>query len=248
MTESILEVIGLTKCFGAVTASDGLTFSVKRGSIHALIGPNGAGKTTLVNALTGSVAPSRGDVRIGQRTVNRLGPARRTKMGLGRSFQTINVFSEMSVRENLELAAQARVFRLQPFWRPAQGLGALGELADKTLEMVGLTAHANRTADALSHGDQRALELGLTLIGEPDIVLLDEPLAGVGHDGIDRMNALIRTVAKGRTVVLVEHNMDVVMGLSDEVVVLAGGQVLATGTPDQIRANDTVRAAYLGGE
>ncbi len=234
--------------YGAFHALSDVSLSFRPGRITSIIGPNGAGKTTLVNALTGSVAPSRGDVKIGKRTVNRFGPAKRTKMGLGRSFQTINVFSEMSVRENLELAAQARAFRLQPFWRPAQGLRVLAELADKFLEMVGLTAHADQTADALSHGDQRALELGLTLIGEPDIVLLDEPLAGVGHNGIDRMDALIRTVAEGRTVILVEHNMDVVMGLSDDIVVLAGGQVLATGTPDEIRANETVRAAYLGGE
>lgn len=234
--------------YGAFHALSDVSLSFRPGRITSIIGPNGAGKTTLVNALTGSVAPSSGDVKIGKRTVNRFGPVKRTKMGLGRSFQTINVFSEMSVRENLELAAQARVFRLQPFWRPAQGLRAPAELADKILEMVGLTAHADRTADALSHGDQRALELGLTLIGEPDIVLLDEPLAGVGHNGIDRMNALIGKVAEGRTVILVEHNMDVVMGLSDDIVVLAGGQVLATGTPDEIRGNDTVRAAYLGGE
>ncbi len=234
--------------YGAFHALSDVSLSFRPGRITSIIGPNGAGKTTLVNALTGSVAPSSGDVKIGKRTVNRFGPVKRTKMGLGRSFQTINVFSEMSVRENLELAAQARAFRLQPFWRPAQGLRALTELADRILEMVGLTAHADRTADALSHGDQRALELGLTLIGEPDIVLLDEPLAGVGHNGIDRMDALIRKVAEGRTVILVEHNMDVVMGLSDDIVVLAGGQVLATGTPDEIRANDTVRAAYLGGE
>lgn len=234
--------------YGAFHALSDVSLSFRPGRITSIIGPNGAGKTTLVNALTGSVAPSRGKVKIGKRTVNRHGPVKRTKMGLGRSFQTINVFSEMSVRENLELAAQAKVFRLQPFWRPARGLRALGELADKILEMVGLTAHADRAADALSHGDQRALELGLTLIGEPDIVLLDEPLAGVGHNGIDRMDALIRKVAKGRTVILVEHNMDVVMGLSDDIVVLAGGQVLATGTPNDIRANDSVRAAYLGGE
>lgn len=237
---------GVCVSFGGFHALTDVTLGFRPGRITSIIGPNGAGKTTLINALSGSLRPTSGTIRIGEDTVNAVSPAGRVRMGLGRSFQTINVFPDLSVRENLELAAQARAFRIQPFWRKAHGIRALSEAADRILDLVGLDALADRTADTLSHGDQRALELGLTLIGEPKILLLDEPLAGVGHGGIVRMEELIRKIAADRTVILVEHNMDVVMGLSDEVVVLAQGKVLGQGSPAEIQSNSDVRAAYLG--
>jgi branched-chain amino acid transport system ATP-binding protein len=201
-----------------------------------------------MNALSGHAALSGGRVRLDGRDVTNLPVHRRTRNGLGRSFQITKIFVGMSVLENLQIAAFAHRYRLQPFWLPAGRFVAVREQAERMLEDVGLSALAHRPAEYLSHGDQRALEIGLSLLSEPRVLLLDEPLAGVGHDQLEKAIGLISRVVKGRTVLLIEHNMDVVMQASDEILVMVQGQLLASGSPSEIRGNADVRAAYLGEE
>ncbi|NYZ16134.1 ABC transporter ATP-binding protein [Azospirillum sp. RWY-5-1] len=237
---------GVTVAFGDFVALRNVSLAFAPGRLAALIGPNGAGKTTLINVLSGQIRPTAGRVLLGGRDVTRLAPHARARTGLGRSFQIVTIFPEMTVMENLRLGAQARAFGLQPFWRAVDGWRALRERAEACAETVGLAAKLHSPAGSLSHGEQRALELGLTLTTDPAVLLLDEPLAGVGHSEIDRSVALIERVRQGRTVLLIEHNMDVVMSISDEVVVMTGGELLARGTPAEMRADARVRAGYLG--
>jgi branched-chain amino acid transport system ATP-binding protein len=232
--------------FGRFLALSNVTIRLDLGRVYAVIGPNGAGKTTFANVLSGLVTPSTGRVLLDGRDITQLPTHRRAAAGIGRSFQIINIFREMSVFENLRLAAQARRFRVQPFWWPVVRTPALARSAEAILDRVGLRPLAHRIAGTLSHGDQRALELGMALINEPSILILDEPLAGVGQHGIDRAVALVADAARERTVIMIEHNMEAVMRLSDQIIVLAQGRVLAEGSPQSIRANADVRAAYLG--
>jgi len=232
--------------FGEFAALDDVSLDFEPGKIHSIIGPNGAGKTTLINVLSGGIRPSGGCVRMGTRDITASGRHRRAGLGIGRSFQTVNLFPGLSVFENLRLGAQARRFRLQPFWRPVEGLAGVRDDAERVLDVVGLGALRDRPAGELSHGDQRALELGLTLTTDPSILLLDEPLAGIGHNAVQSAVRMIREVARGRTVLLIEHNMDIVMSISDRIVVLVGGRVLAIGDPATIRTDARVRDAYLG--
>ena len=232
MTAGSLSCENIQVSFGGLKAVNDVSYDFKPGRLYGLIGPNGAGKTTLLDG----------------RDVTHLSVHRRTRGGLGRSFQITKIFAGMSVLENLQIAAFAHRYRLQPFWLPASRFTAVREQAERVLEEVGLTALARRPAEYLSHGDQRALEVGLSLLSEPRVLLLDEPLAGVGHDQLDRAIGLIRQIVTGRTVLLIEHNMDVVMQVSDEIVVMVQGQLLASGSPGDIRANAAVRAAYLGDE
>jgi branched-chain amino acid transport system ATP-binding protein len=233
-------------CFGSFTALSRVSFQFEPGRVYGIIGPNGAGKTTLMNAVVGRQRLGSGSIHLLGRDVSRLGVPARARLGLGRSFQISKVFSGMTTLENLRLAAQVAAFPWQPFWRPAAADRRITEDARAMLAFVGLERHAVTDADALSHGDQRALELGLTLMTRPTVLLLDEPLAGVGQQSLRDASALLERVVQGRTVLLIEHNMDALMRLADLVLVLVGGRLIAHGTPDEIRRSDAVRAAYLG--
>jgi branched-chain amino acid transport system ATP-binding protein len=240
----VCEGIGVR--FGAYAALTDVTLRLDLGRVYTVIGPNGAGKTTFANVLSGLLVPSQGRLILDGTDVTRLAVHRRAAAGIGRSFQTINIFPNMTVFENLRLAAQARRYRLQPFWRPVSQMAELAKRANAMLDRIGLGPLAGRAASTLSHGDQRALELGMAIINEPLVLILDEPLAGAGQHGMDRAVALVAEAARGRTVIMIEHNMDAVMRLADQIVVLAQGRVLAFGTPDTVRRDPAVRSAYLG--
>ena len=246
MTGQLLSCRNATVRFGAFTAVDDVTIDFTPGQMHGVIGPNGAGKTTLINALSGRQALSAGQVLLDGEDISALPAHARAARGLGRSFQITKIFPTMTVFENLRLAAQASRFGVQPFWKPVSNYRALAAAADEMLGFIGLEARRDVIAEQLSHGDQRALEVGLTLMTEPRIVLLDEPLAGVGQHEIDRAVDLQQRARQGRTVILIEHNMAVMMALADRIVVMARGAVLAAGTPDEVRADAKVRTAYLG--
>ena len=239
---------GVTVRFGAFTAVDSVDIAFTPGLLHGVIGPNGAGKTTLINALSGRQALAGGQVLLDGRDISALPAHARARLGIARSFQITKIFPTMTVFENLRLAGQAQRFGFQPFWRPVTAYPALAASADEMLGFIGLGALRDVVAEQLAHGDQRALEVGLTLMGNPSIVLLDEPLAGVGQHEVDRAVELLQRVRQGRTVILIEHNMKVMMALADHIVVMAHGAVLATGTPQQMRSDALVRATYLGGD
>ena len=232
--------------FGAFTALDAVDVAFAPGLLHGVIGPNGAGKTTLINVLSGRQALTAGRVTLDGRDIGQLPAHARARLGIGRSFQITKIFPTMTVFENLRLAGQPAHFGLQPFWRPVTSYRALAGQAERMLEFIGLQARRNVVAGQLAHGDQRALEVGLTLMSEPAIVLFDEPLAGVGQHEVERAVDLLHRVRQGRTVILIEHNMRVMMALADRIVVMVRGAVLAPGTPDAVRADPRVRASYLG--
>ena len=242
----VLECSDVSVRFGAFVAVSGLSYQFKPGKVYGLIGPNGAGKTTLMNAIVGRQSLASGTIRLNGRDVTGLDVPSRARLGLGRSFQITKIFSGMSVFENLRLAAQMTAFRWQPVWRPASSYREIADQARAMLAEIDLERHAETEADQLSHGDQRALELGLTLITRPTVLLLDEPLAGVGHQGARGAVALLERVIRGRTVLLIEHNMEALMRIAEDVLVMAGGQLIAHGPPSDIRRNEDVRAAYLG--
>jgi branched-chain amino acid transport system ATP-binding protein len=246
MTTPVLECRDVTVRFGSFTAVSDLSYSFESGHVYGIIGPNGAGKTTLMNAIVGGLRPSTGSVHLFGSDVTGLGIPARARLGLGRSFQISKIFGAMTVFENLRLAAQVNRFKRQPAWIPAAWDKAIAADATAMLEEIGLSQHRDTPAERLSHGDQRALELGLTLMPQPKLLLLDEPLAGVGHQSLHQAVALLERVIRGRTVLLIEHNMDVVMRLARTVLVMAGGKLLASGTPDEVRKDERVRAAYLG--
>jgi branched-chain amino acid transport system ATP-binding protein len=243
----LLRSRGLRVAFGSFTAVNDVSADFVAGRKYACIGPNGAGKTTYLNALSGRQRPTAGSVHLDGVDITHLPAHRRLASGMGRSFQVVNIFTELSVQENLCLAVQAARFAgLQPMARFASRFHEIREGADRLMEDFGLTRFAKAQASTLSHGDQRALELALTLASNPRVLLLDEPLAGVGHSRIEQTMDLIRRSVEGRTVLLVEHNMDAVMGFADEILVLYAGALLAAGSPSVIRANPEVRRAYLG--
>jgi branched-chain amino acid transport system ATP-binding protein len=244
--KAALECRDVSVRFGAFTAIDGVSLAFTPGRLYGVIGPNGAGKTTLLNVLSGRLRPDSGRVLLEERDVTGDAAHARARGGLGRSFQITKLFAGLTVFESLRLAGLGRFFRLQPFWRPIGSYRAVAQAADAMLETLGLAHRRDTIAEQLSHGDQRALEVGLSLMTEPRVLLLDEPLAGVGQHEIERAVALIDRVRAGRTVVLIEHNMRAVMRLSDEIVVMVRGRVLAAGRPEAIRRDPAVRAAYLG--
>lgn len=239
---------GITVEFDGFVALNKVALDVPTGKTVALIGPNGAGKTTLLNAISGRVPLKSGRIELWGDDISRLSVAGRTRRGLGRSFQIINIFQEMTTFENLRVAAQPPCFGLQPFWAPVQRWGELADRAREVAAIVGLSDVLDLPVATLSHGRQRAVELGLALMSDPRVLLLDEPLAGVGHNEIASTMELIERVRENRTVLLVEHNMDVVMKLSDEIVVMMGGEVLMRGTPAEVRSDPRVKRAYLGDE
>ena len=246
--DAALRCQALTVRYGRFTALDGFSYAFAPGRLYGIIGPNGAGKTTLMNVLVGGVRPSAGSVHIRETDVTGLRVPARARMGLGRSFQITRTFAGMTVFENLRLAAQASVFRRQPLWRSARTFPKTAERARAMLATVGLEREADQPAEQLSHGDGRALELGLALMADPAVLLLDEPLAGVGHGALDRTTDLLARVSVGRTVLLIEHNMSAVMRLAETVLVMMDGKLIAQGDPAAMRRDPRVREAYLGSD
>jgi len=245
-TETLLSVDRLVKRFGGLTATDNVTLDVRRGEIHAIIGPNGAGKTTLVAQLAGELAPNGGTIAFAGRDVTPLRVDARARLGIARSYQITSVFRGFTALDNVALAVQAQDGHSFRFWRPARGEAALREPARAILERVGLAARVDAKVSALAHGEQRQLEIAMALATRPRLLLLDEPMAGMGKEESERLTRLLAKLKGEETMLLVEHDMDVVFALADRISVLVYGRVIATGTPAEIRADAAVRAAYLG--
>jgi branched-chain amino acid transport system ATP-binding protein len=243
----ILQVRRLSKNFGGLVAVDDVSLEVRVGELHAVIGPNGAGKTTLINMLSGDFPPSAGTILLRGTEIAHLAPERRSQLGVGRSYQRINLFPAFSALENCRLAAQSR--RPRPFnWlRNAMAYEEILEKAGRALAVVGLTDRAHAVAATLSHGEQRQLEIAISLATDPQLLLLDEPLAGMGTEESLNMVQLIGALADTHAILLVEHDMDAVFRLARVLTVMVNGRILASGTPEAIRANREVQSAYLGG-
>ena len=242
----MLEVRELTKHFGALRASDRIDLEVREGETHAIIGPNGAGKTTFISQLAGDLRPDAGRIVFAGEDVTALRTPRRARKGLARSFQITSIYPEFSALTNVALAVQAHAGHSFRFWRDARRDPALREPARRLLEEVGLAARADVVAASMSHGEHRQLEVAMALATRPRLLLLDEPMAGMGVEESQRMIAFLATLKRRHTIVLVEHDMDAVFRLADRISVLVYGRLIATGEPAAIRANPEVRAAYLG--
>jgi len=242
----ILSTSGLTKEFGGFTAVNGVDLKVRRGSIHALIGPNGAGKTTCFNLLTKFLPPTKGSIVYNGRDITREKPAEIARLGLVRSFQISAVFPQLSVLKNVRIALQRRRGDSFDFWRSDEVLSELDGEAMRLVEAVGLASFAELPAVELSYGRKRALEIATTLALDPEMMLLDEPMAGMGREDVERIEALIRKVSKNRTILMVEHNLSVVASLSDRITVLARGQILAEGDYATVSKDPRVVEAYIG--
>ena len=246
MTEALLRVAELRKSFGALRASDGISFEVQPGETHAVIGPNGAGKTTFISQLAGNLRPDSGRITFAGEDITELPAPRRARKGLARSFQITSVYPEFSALQNVALAIQAHAGHSFRFWRDARRDPALTGPARKVLQDVGLSNRLEVLAANLAHGEQRQLEVAMALATGPRLLLLDEPMAGMGTEESQRMIALLSSLKRRQTIILVEHDMDAVFRLADRISVLVYGRVVATGTPEEVRANPEVRAAYLG--
>jgi branched-chain amino acid transport system ATP-binding protein len=242
----MLEVRGLVKRFGALRASDGIDFDVREGETHAVIGPNGAGKTTFIGQLAGMLLPDAGKILFAGEDITALSAPKRARLGLARSFQITSIYPEFSALDNVALAVQAHAGHSFRFWRDARADAALTGPARRVLEQVGLASRAHVLAANLAHGEQRQLEVAMALATSPRMLLLDEPMAGMGVEESRRMIELLRSLKGRQTMILVEHDMDAVFRLADRISVLVYGRVIATGTPELIRANPEVRTAYLG--
>jgi len=248
MTAPLLAARGLVKRFGGILATDDLHIEIAPAEIHAVIGPNGAGKTTLIAQLVGELAPDAGSITLGGVDITRLPVHRRSHLGLARSYQITSVLRDLTALDNVAIAVQAHAGHSFRFWRPARAEAALREPARAALAQVGLADRAHVQAANLAHGEQRQLEIAMALATRPRMLLLDEPMAGMGVEESQRMVALLQTL-KGRiTILLIEHDMDAVFALADRITVLVYGRAIATGTPAEIRANPEVRQAYLGDE
>jgi branched-chain amino acid transport system ATP-binding protein len=245
-SEYILQTQGLTKEFKGFTAVKNVGLNVRRGTIHALIGPNGAGKTTCFNLITKFLQPSAGRILYKGRDITRAKPHAVARLGLVRSFQISAVFPHLSVLENVRVALQRALGTSYHFWRPESSVEVLNGRAVELLDDVGVKAFAELPAVELPYGRKRALEIATTLALDPEMLLLDEPMAGMGAEDIQRTSALIRRVAKDRTVLMVEHNLSVVADLSDRITVLARGEVLAEGSYAEVSSNPQVVEAYMG--
>jgi branched-chain amino acid transport system ATP-binding protein len=248
MSDELLQVHDLHKSFGALKVTDGVNLTVKRGEIHALIGPNGAGKTTLIHQLSGNLKSDRGTVIFDGRDISSLAMPNRVHLGLARSFQITSVLEGFSVLENVALAVQARSGSSFRFFQAASKEAGINEQAMAALARVRLDDRAHRRAGALSHGEKRQLEIAIALATEARMLLLDEPLAGTSHEESVVLVELMRSLRQTHTLVLIEHDMDAVFSLADQVSVLVYGRVIASGTPDAVRSDPDVRAAYLGEE
>ncbi len=242
----LLRVEDLAKRFGGIVATDDLDFAIPEGELHAVIGPNGAGKTTLIAQLSGQLAPDFGRIQFAGNDITALPMHARSLLGLARSFQITSLFPDLTVLDNVSLAVQAHAGHSFRFWRNARSEAELRDPARAALERVGLGARANLPASALSHGEHRLLELAMALASTPRMLLLDEPMAGLGPEESARMVAMLRDMKKGLTILLVEHDMEAVFALADRITVLVYGRVIASGKPHDIRNNAQVRDAYLG--
>ncbi len=245
MGEVILRTEGLGKSFGRFTALRGVSASFHRDALTSIIGPNGAGKSTFFNLLSGAFVPSTGRIRFEDRDITGTPQHRFARLGIAKSFQITNIFPQLSTLENVRVARQALVSRFD-LWRPRSRLTEMVAEAGELLETVGLWHRRNRPAAMLAHGEQRALEIAMALASDPRLLLLDEPTAGMSSEETRQMMDLIIRLARERTVILVEHKMKLVMGISDRLLVLHHGELLAEGTPDEIRRDETVKRVYLG--
>ncbi|QOK93262.1 ABC transporter ATP-binding protein [Ralstonia pseudosolanacearum] len=242
----ILETRGLTKAFKGFTAVSDVNLRVRRGSIHALIGPNGAGKTTCFNLLTKFLVPTRGTILFNGVDITPERPAEIARRGVIRSFQISAVFPHLSVLENVRIGLQRQLGTAYAFWRSEKTLAVLNDRAMQLLDQVGLTPFAGTVTVELPYGRKRALEIATTLAMEPELMLLDEPTQGMGHEDVDRVTELIQRVAEGRTILMVEHNMNVVSSIADKITVLQRGQILAEGPYEDVSKNPQVMEAYMG--
>ena len=246
MSDFILETSHLTKEFKGFTAVSDVNLSVRRGSIHALIGPNGAGKTTCFNLLTKFLVPTSGTIRFNGQDITGEKPAEIARRGLIRSFQISAVFPNLTLLENVRLGLQRKLGTSYQFWRSERSLYKLNERAKRLLAEVGLEHMADEMTVNLPYGSKRALEIATTLAMEPELMLLDEPTQGMGHEDVDRVTQLIKKVSAGRTILMVEHNMKVVSTIADRITVLQRGEVLAEGPYEEVSANPQVMEAYMG--
>lgn len=246
MADPVLQVEGLTKRFGGLLASDGIDIELRHGEIHALIGPNGAGKTTLLAQLTGELAPNSGHIRLDGQDITRLPVHARSRLGVARTFQITSILPDFTAEDNVALAVQAHAGHSFRFWAPARSADTLRAPARAALDRVGLLARADVPASALSHGEHRQLEVAMALATQPRVLLMDEPMAGMGPEESAGMVRLLKTLKSNHAILLVEHDMDAVFSLADRISVLVYGRIIASGTPDSIRSNPEVRQAYLG--
>jgi len=246
MSDAILATERLCRRFGGLTAVKEVSIELRRGEVHALLGPNGAGKSTLINLLSGDLAASAGRVLFRGKDITRFSADRRSRAGIGRSYQKTNIFPAFTAFENCRLAAQSRLPHALRVLENAYALLSHREMAERTLAAAGLAGRGPRVAATLSHGEQRQLEVAMVLATHAEVLLLDEPLAGMGSEEAERMVELLRTLAPDHAILLVEHDMDAVFALADVITVMVEGQVLESGAPAQIRASPAVRRAYLG--
>lgn len=249
MPDYILEAHSLRKQFGGLVAVRDVSLKVERGHLHSIIGPNGAGKTTLFNLLSGNLKPSSGQLRYNGKDITHLPLHRRAHIGIGRSFQISNIFPRLTVLENVRLAAQAKDSSAMVLFSHVNRFASYEERAIEAIDLVGLQGKERLLASVLAHGEKRKLELAIIVASDPQLLLLDEPTAGMSTEQVPELMALIDTIRKtgNRTIMLVEHNMSVVMGSSDQISVMHQGALLAEGTPQEIAQNSTVQNAYLGG-
>ena len=246
MTAPVLELVDLAKSFGRTEIIRGVSLAISAGERHAIIGPNGAGKTTLFNLISGRLAPSGGEIRLGRRRIDGLRPHEINRLGLSRSFQVTNVFPNLTVLDNLRCATLWRLGCRYSFWTRLSRRRDVTARAHDLAERIGLNARRDTPAGVLTYAELRALEIGVALGPDPDVLLLDEPTAGMSHGEAAATVEMIRHATAGKALVMVEHDMSVVFGLADRISVLVYGQILATGAPAQIRANAAVQEAYLG--
>lgn len=245
-TEAILHTEGLTKRFGGLTAVSDVRIELHVGQVHAVIGPNGAGKSTLTNLLSGDLPPSAGRILYRGRELAGLAPHRISRLGVGRSYQKTNIFKPFSVLENCRLAAQSRTPHAFRVFAPVARFRDIAERAERALELAGLSTRRDEIAASLSHGEQRQLEIAMCLATSPAVLLLDEPLAGMGAIESQRMVELIRQLTPDHAILLIEHDMDAVFAVAHRLTVMVNGEVLESGPPDAVRASPAVQSAYLG--
>ncbi|MCP5426322.1 MAG: ABC transporter ATP-binding protein [Gammaproteobacteria bacterium] len=248
MTEAILFTDNLSRHYGGIAANSQVSITLRRGQLHAVLGPNGAGKTTLINLLSGDVAASHGSIRFGDQEISGFSAHRRSRIGIGRSYQKTNIFPSFTVFENTRLAAQSRQPRPFKIFSSALSYKEIVDTALSALERTGLSDRRDDVASTLSHGEQRQLEIAMVLATRPDVLLLDEPLAGMGSEESAQMVQLLKQLSPHHAILIVEHDMDAVFAIADVITVMVNGQVLEHGPPRQIRSSVAVQQAYLGHE
>ena len=246
MRPTILRIAKLSKTFGGVVATDELSLDVEQGELHAIIGPNGAGKTTLIAQLSGEIFPDSGRVFFQDKDITMLPPFKRSRIGIARSFQITSLMLEMNVIDNVALATQANEGHSYKFWKSARDDFDLSQSAMHTLREVGLEGRKFEKVQNLSHGEHRQLEIAMALATQPDLLLLDEPMAGMGTEEGGKILEILKLLKKRKTILLIEHDMDVVFALADRITVLVYGRAIASGSPQSIKADERVREAYLG--